>query len=163
MDNRPTLTIIMGPAGSGKSTLAKRLTNESKNPMVYFEADMWMTNSEGEYVFDPSRLGFCHNQCQTSVDASLDRGIDTIVSNTTLRRKDLNVYLDIAKNNQVPVRIIRMRSFYGSIHNVPEEKVEIMKGMMKTFDWTNLPDFVTVEDYYGTTPMQETFESCQST
>lgn len=144
------LIIIMGPAGSGKSTLAMKIWQENKtgNLMFIYEADQWMMEN-GEYKFDASKLAYAHRMCQQDTERALKDGHYAIVSNTTLRRKDLNVYLDIADRQKVPVRIIRMKTWYGSIHNVPAEKIQQMKSMMDKFDWTNLPDFVTVEDYEG--------------
>ena len=156
-----TLTIIMGIPGAGKSTLAAKLfrENNTNNLIFVYEADQYMMEN-GQYKFDPTKLAYCHRMCQQNTEMSLRDGHNVIVSNTTLRRRDLNVYLEIAEEVGVPVRVIRMKSFYGSIHNVPEEKIAMMKRQMEEFDWTNLPDFVTVEDYNGSTPMQETFARC---
>lgn len=138
----------MGPPGSGKSTLAQKIWYENKtgNLMFIYEADMWMMEGN-EYKFDPKKLGYCHGQCQGNTERALFDGHSVIVSNTTLRRSDLNVYLAIAEKYNVPVRIIRMNSRYGSIHGVPEESMKRMEQQMKDFDWSDLPDYCTVEDY----------------
>jgi predicted kinase len=143
-----SMTIICGPAGYGKTTLATKLWRENKtgNLMFIYEADQWMMEN-GQYKFDPMKLGYCHRMCQENTERALADGHSVIVSNTTLRRKDLNVYLDIAAAHSVPVRVIKMQQEYGSVHNVPDFKVEMMKKLWNEFDWKDLPDFVTVEDY----------------
>lgn len=161
---QPTLTVIIGPAGFGKSTLALKLQRENSTGtlMFIYEADQWMMEDDGKYKFDPTKLAYCHRMCQQNTELSLSDGHHVIVSNTTLRRKDLNVYLDIAERQNAKVRVIRMTKEYGSIHNVPPDKIEQMKHMMAEFDWKDLPDFVTVEDYDAPTPMVEMFDKCSS-
>lgn len=141
------MTIIMGPAGSGKTTLALKLWRENNtgNLMFVYEADQWMAQ-KGEYKFDHTKLAYCHNQCQTNAGRALFDGHSVIVSNTTLRRRDLDIYLIIAEKYKVPVRVIKMMTQYKSVHDVPDDAIERMRGMMAQFDWTNLPDFVTVEE-----------------
>jgi predicted kinase len=137
-----TLYILQGIPGSGKSTLAQRLVANGK-ASVYFEADQWMMEN-GQYKFDPTKLAYCHNQCQINTKKALEEGKSVIVSNTMTRRKDLNIYLDIAEKCNVPVRIIKMKREYKSIHNVPADRIDCMKFQIEKFDWKDLPDFVTV-------------------
>jgi hypothetical protein len=56
------------------------------------------------------------------------------------------------------VVIIKLSTNYGSIHNVPPDKIASMKDLLDKFDYSNLPDFVTVEEHNAPTPMQETFD-----
>ena len=150
---KPSMTIIMGPAGSGKSTLAMKLWRENNtgNLMFIYEADMWMMEGN-EYKFDPKKLSYCHNQCQENTERALFDGHNVIVSNTTLRRKDLNLYMDIAAKYNAPVKIIKMLTRHKSIHNIPDEKLACMESMFKSFDWKDLPEFVTVENYPNDIP-----------
>lgn len=141
-----TLYILQGCPGSGKSTLAKKMVAEGKAD-EYWEADIWMRDITGEYEFNPKRLGFCHNMCGMRVNLAMSKGLNVIQSNTNLRRRDIDNYIDDAAEYGYQVVIIRLHSNYGSIHNVPPNKIKQMKRMMDEFDWKDLPDFVTVEDY----------------
>lgn len=142
-----SITILVGPAGSGKSTLARKMIEEGK-ASEYWEADMWMVDDiTGLYNFEPKKLAYCHNNCQRYTEFSLQQRKSVIVSNTTLRRKDLNLYLDIAAKYNASVKIIKMLTRYKSIHNIPDEKLACMESMFKSFDWKDLPDFVTIEEY----------------
>lgn len=142
----PTLYILQGIAGAGKSTLAKKMIAEGK-ASCYYEADMFMTNHQGEYHFDPKKLGSCHASCVHMIEVEMQNCENVIQSNTNLRRKDLDLYLDLAEKYGYNVVIIKLNTSYGSIHNVPEDKIASMKDLLSRFDYKNLPDFVTVEEY----------------
>ena len=57
-NNMKMLHIIRGIPGSGKSTMARKLA-----PNAAFEADAYMVDQQGNYAFDPSRLGEVHQKC----------------------------------------------------------------------------------------------------
>ena len=142
----PTLYILQGIAGSGKSTLAKKMIAEGK-AAEHWEADMWMRDITGEYEFNPKRLGFCHNLCGMKINLAMSKGLNVIQSNTNLRRCDLDNYIDDAKGYGYNVVIIKLSTNYGSIHGVPAEKIASMKDLLDRFDYQDLPEFVTVEEY----------------
>jgi hypothetical protein len=143
----PTLYILQGIAGSGKSTLAKKMIAEGK-ALEHIEADTWMVDKIGNYSFDPKKLGYCHMMCRAEIEDCLKMGQNVIQSNTNLRRVDLQTYFDLAEQYGYEVTLIRLNSNFGSIHNVPPEKVASMKGLLDRFDYQSLPEFVTVEEYY---------------
>ena len=105
---------------------------------------MWMMKN-GKYSFDFKKLGFCHGMCQKLTAEMIERNNTVIVSNTTLRRKDLDVYINIAERYNYPVEIIVMKENFVSVHNVPEDKIKLMEKQLESFDWRGLPDFVSVK------------------
>lgn len=87
-----------------------------------------MTDSDGNYKFDPSRLGYCHQQCQRDVQAALQAGIPVIaVSNTFVKKRDYAPYVRLARIFGAEVEIIVMSGNWGNVHNVPAETVERMR------------------------------------
>jgi predicted kinase len=141
-----TLYILQGIAGAGKSTLAKKMIAEGKAD-EYWEADMFMVDENGNYNFNLKKLGHCHNMCGMKVNLAMSRGLNVIQANTNLRRQDIDNYIDDAKDYGYNVVIIKLFTDYGSIHNVPQDTLVTMKRRMAEFDYSNLPDFVTVEEY----------------
>lgn len=127
----PTLTLIRGLPGSGKSTLAKRLLTDNDK---HFEADMYFVNSRGEYTFDPELLVDAHTWCQSSTNNALNTGYNVIVSNTFTTKREMQPYLDMAKDyDDVKVNIILMQGQFGSIHNIPQHT---MVRMQERFEYT---------------------------
>jgi predicted kinase len=119
------LIIISGPPGSGKSTLAQRMITNDQADM-YFEADMWMLNSMGDYSFDPKKLSYCHEKCFSYVENALKAGRRVIQSNTNLVKREVKKYIDLAKSLGAEIEIIHLEPRYKSIHNVPDEQVQKM-------------------------------------
>lgn len=120
------LILIRGIPGTGKTTLADKMVKEGKAD-VFFEADQWMTDKEGNYQFDPKRLPYCHGQCFIYAEKALYSGQTVIVSNTFTKLWEMERYLDMAKDLNVPVEVIELQTEYGSVHGVPEDKMELMR------------------------------------
>lgn len=121
----PTLTIIRGAPGSGKSTLARKLSTDTGAPI--WEADMYFTNKNGEYRFDPCSLTAAHNWCRLSVWADLRAGNDVIVANTFTKLWELAEYLAMAEDFEADVEIIRCTGTFNNVHGVPSDKVQKMR------------------------------------
>lgn len=85
------LVVIRGLPGSGKSTFAKTLG------YYHFEADQYFTDLNDEYHFDPAKLKEAHEWCQNSVFEALNRGQDTVVSNTFTRLWKCSLILILLK------------------------------------------------------------------
>lgn len=119
-----TLYIIRGLPGSGKSTLARKLANAQG--CNYYEADQYFME-DGEYKFDASKLHKAHNWCWNSTFNDIHHGRNVIVSNTFTTIREMRNYFHLASNYGCDLVIIECTGNYGSIHGVPEEKIEQMR------------------------------------
>lgn len=118
------LIIIRGIPGSGKTTLARKL--KTTNNALIFEADQYFTQS-GEYNFDASKLKEAHNWCQMQVNQHLQNGENVIVSNTFVKKWEMEAYLNMAKTVGCHVTVIIANGNFDNVHGVPAEKVEQMR------------------------------------
>ena len=118
------LYIVRGVPGSGKSTFAKQLTSN------VFEADQYFLDSEGNYTFDFTKIKDAHKDCQDNVRSAMQSSISKIaVSNTFTQEWEMKVYFDLAKEFGYKVFSLVVENRHGgtNVHNVPEDKVELMK------------------------------------
>ncbi len=123
------LIIIRGIPGAGKSTYAKsilKLYQDAGKLVLHYEADMYFIDLDGSYLFDPTRLKDAHNWCQASVKHALETKHSCIVSNTFIKKWELQPYIDMASSLKVPVTILTMEGKYGNIHGVTDEKIQQM-------------------------------------
>lgn len=114
------LILVRGLPGSGKSTYAKSLD------ILHLEADMFCM-MDGEYKWDPKRIGYTHSMCLQMTKEALEAGCDVVVSNTFTTMKELKPYITLALTKGAEFSITRMEGEYGSVHNVPKETIEKMK------------------------------------
>lgn len=122
------LTIMVGLPGSGKTTFAKKGVEILPHKSVYFEADMYFEDENGNYKFDPAKLKEAHEWCQQQVEQALVDGKHVYVSNTNLTKWERANYIKIASEVKgVDVQILICKGTYQNVHGVPEEKIEIMK------------------------------------
>ena len=123
------LFIVRGLPGSGKSTYAKnyiraRHVINPLEPWKHFEADMYHIDwGTGEYVFNPARLKAGHEWCHNQTMINLQSGINVIVTNTFVKKWEYEKYTSEWENHEV----LTLHDNYGSIHNVPMEKIEQMR------------------------------------
>ena len=110
------LILIRGIPGSGKSTLAKTIPHDS-----HFEADMFFMIN-GEYVFDNTKIKEAHEWCQEQTRNALNRNEIVIVSNTFVKKWEMESYLKMCPD----AKIIIANGKYKNIHNVPDAVIERM-------------------------------------
>jgi predicted kinase len=124
------ITIMQGIPGSGKSTIAKKLFEMDPNAEIA-SADDFFIQEDGSYVFDITKLGEAHRKCQEKVKKFLENNKNVIIDNTNIKKKDVKIYLDMAKEFGAEVQVIRVKSNFKSIHNVPQEVIERMDSEME--------------------------------
>ena len=120
------LIIIRGISGSGKSTLARQLLAADPRT-VWFEADQYFTDADGNYNWSADKLHAAHQWCQTEVQSCLARGMTVLVSNTFTTKKELRPYFDYIQRYGKNPTVICMQSSYKNVHNVPQATLDAMK------------------------------------
>ena len=127
------LFIVRGLPGSGKSTFAKTLGGK------HFETDNFFM-VDGEYKFDVTKLKAAHEWCQNSVNTAMILNITTdlnntiVVSNTFTQEWEMKPYFDMAETYGYRVFSLIVENRHGGVnqHEVPEDKLEIMKNRFET-------------------------------
>lgn len=118
------LFLLRGLPGSGKSTLAKSISE------VYYEADMYFVDADGNYNFDATQIKDAHNWCQTMVRMAMEYNTPKIVvSNTFTQEWEMKSYYELAEKYGYRVYSLIVENRHGGVneHGVPEEKLEQMK------------------------------------
>ena len=123
-----TLYILRGIPGAGKTTLAKSIG------AVHFEADMYFMVGK-EYKFDVTKLKQAHAWCQDQVRISMKNSDNKIgdlriaVSNTFTQEWEMEPYVEMAKEYGFKVFTLIVENRHGGVHQheVPEDKIELMK------------------------------------
>ncbi len=116
------LYLIRGVPGSGKSTKARELLEQGL-ATVHLEADMYFEDEEGNYKFEPTKIGRAHSWCLYLTRKHLEEGHNVVVSNTFIKRWELAKYVALG----FPYEIIECKGSYESVHGVPAEVVARMK------------------------------------
>ena len=128
------LYIVRGLPGSGKSTFAKKLVGED---FLVCEADKYFIDKEtGEYNFDFTKIKDAHKFCKDTVETYMKDSLvndqfyrEISVSNTFTQEWEMEPYIELAKQYGYQVTSLIVENRHGGVneHNVPEDKIEIMK------------------------------------
>lgn len=113
------LILIRGLPGSGKSTMAKTEYPDH----IHREADQYFVDKYGNYNFDATKLHVAHKKCINSTRAYLKSGYDVVVSNTFTTWEEMKPYLRLG----FPTTIVIATGDYKSVHNVPDEVIQLMR------------------------------------
>lgn len=122
------IILLRGIPGAGKSTLARLLLPEKLHCIK--SADMYFEDEEGNYNFNARELPTAHKWCRNQVEYLMnDQEEMIIVENTFTQDWEMADYFELAKkyDYQVSSLIVENRHGSSSIHNVPKEKIELMK------------------------------------
>lgn len=122
------LFLLRGLPGAGKSTLAKSIG------AIYFESDMFFMEGN-EYKFNPLKLRDAHAWCQNQVRISMKNANGGMtpsriaVANTFTQEWEMNAYYDLANEYGYTVFSLIVENRHNGVnsHNVPEDKLELMK------------------------------------
>lgn len=128
--------IVRGAPGSGKSTHARSLMEayqrEGKT-VSHYEADMYFIGEDGKYKWSAEKIGSAHKWCQDKVRDSIKVCDVVIVSNTSVRSKDVDVYVKIADEAGAKHDVYRMFGQFQNLHEVPESIVKRMRDSMEDY------------------------------
>lgn len=136
-----TLHIIRGLPGSGKTTFAAKLG------CMWFEADDWFTDYEGEYRFEPTEVHSAHQYCRlvTEYEMRNDISVELAVANTFTTIEEMEPYFKLAQKYGWQVKVWRMNGDFGSVHNVPDETINRMKHRFQDWPGEVVPALLTSE------------------
>lgn len=116
--------LVRGLPGSGKTTFAKTIGG------LHIEADMYFTDENGVYNYEPSKIKDAHKWCNDLVEEWMKEEQDKIVvSNTFTQEWEMENYYKLAEQYGYRVTSVIVENRHNGVneHGVPEDKVEIMK------------------------------------
>lgn len=123
-----TLYIVRGIPGSGKSTFAKSIGG------IHIEADQFFMEN-GKYNFDITKIKLAHKYCQNQTEAWMKtdgaqvNNDKIVVSNTFTQEWEMEPYFKLAEKYGYRTFSLIVENRHGGVneHDVPEDKLEIMK------------------------------------
>lgn len=121
------LHIVRGIPGAGKTTFVKNFLK-----CYNVEADHFFMR-DGVYTYDKNKIAFAHEFCYNAVTNAMLMGIDVSVSNTFVKLEHIYPYITIARKLGYKYEVVHVVGQHGSIHGVPEEVIERMKGDWQRF------------------------------
>ena len=127
------LILVRGVSGAGKSTIADMMDWLGHRTVSFSTDDMFMVN--GDYKFDPSKLGEYHAATVQKVrDVMIARyeikiPETIIVHNTFTEEGEMKPYFELAEefNWRVHTIIVENRHGSKSIHDVPDDVIKAQK------------------------------------
>ena len=132
------LILVRGVSGAGKSTIADMLNIYLNS--CFSTDDMFMV--DGEYKFDPSKLGEYHDatvqkvkdimgdrQFEINTGEDLLTPITIVVHNTFTQEWEMKPYFELAEEFNWHVHTIIVENRHGSksIHDVPDDVIKAQK------------------------------------
>lgn len=128
---RKELFLIRGVSGSGKTTFVESVKRQFD---ITASADDFMINENGDYVFDASRLGECHQKCIDVVkNGMVNMKSRIFVHNTLTTDWEMEPYFKLAaKFGYLVHSIIKEKRHDGkNVHCVDEVVLEKQRKRFK--------------------------------
>lgn len=126
------LILLRGIPGSGKSTLGDViLYTTQSNVQDVLSADNFFIDDKGNYNFDATKLKEAHSDCQLKCAERMKMEFSKIVvANTFTEEWEMKIYFDMAERYRYRVHSLIVENRHGgvNIHNVPENKLQSMRG-----------------------------------
>lgn len=145
------LIILRGISGSGKSTFSEEMIKQRKETKVH-STDNFFINQNGEYVFNPKKLGEYHaKNLQKTIESIKNQIWFIIVDNTNLLTPHFNPYISAWKHHNYHVSGVQFiprdvsAHTKDNTHNVPPFAIEQM-----------IKNFYNAEDMENFTKMCDT-------
>jgi hypothetical protein len=120
------LALVRGAPGAGKTTLAQ----EVLDPRLDIDSDRFFEDKNGNYAFDPSKLGKAHSWCRSRVEEAMSEGVQSIaVHNTFSQQWEMVRYFGMAAEHGYRVYSLVAENRHGgkTEHGVPERKIDEMR------------------------------------
>lgn len=124
---------LRGLPGAGKTSLA----NYIWDPGVVFEADKYIPDVDGKYVWTLERSAVAHKKCQLAIERAMEMNKQSggkyypeiILTNTSTTDKEMKPYEELAdKYGYLKIYLVVENRHGGqSIHGVPSEVLGDMK------------------------------------
>jgi len=149
------VVILSGLPGSGKSTYTAKLKSlalSNRQDYVVCSADHFFEDEEGNYNFDPSKIGEAHGACYRkfieAVQTTRTYGALIVVDNTNLSSWEISPYMAGANAYSFDVKVVKVRcdpelAFKRQTHGVPRKSFD---NMVRNQERMWLPPFWEVEE-----------------
>lgn len=124
--------VIRGIPGCGKTKLAEELRllyTEMDKIVLICEANQYFERN-GEYNYSPSLLEKAHEDCRNKVISALSDDVEVIIlTNTSTMFWEFEEYLKLAEEFGYETTVMTVENYHNgkSPHNVPEEKLNVMR------------------------------------
>lgn len=133
------MIIMRGLPGSGKTTLANTILKHPTfiDTTLHFEIDHYFEDSDGNYKFDAEKIEDSVEWYYEGVERAMKLDYDVVISNTTTQRIEAVRLFELAYTYGYNVFIIICTNDYGSIHDIPEYKLDAMANRWESFTENN--------------------------
>lgn len=123
---KPIMTLVRGLPGSGKSTWASKLG------IFHIEQDMFRVRG-GQYMFNWKDGVMPHHSLSGISGFLMTHGVDLVISECFVTLEEIQFFTCRADACKYDVRVVKMLGDYGSIHEISEQVIDIMKAQWEDY------------------------------